>query len=69
MQYFIRSIIQRFDSVALGYVCNAKLLQFCLTLCDPADCGLLGPSAHGILQARILEQLAMHARPRGSSLE
>ena len=27
----------------------------CLTLCDPMDCSPPGSSAHGILQARILE--------------
>ena len=31
----------------------------CLTLCDPVDCGLLGFFIHGILQAKILEQVAM----------
>ena len=34
---------------------HAKLLQSCLTLCDPVDPSPLGSSAHGILQARILE--------------
>ena len=38
---------------------SAKLLQLCLTLCDPMDCSLLGSSVHGILQARILEWVAM----------
>ena len=33
--------------------------QWCLTLCDPMDCSLPGYSVHGILQARILEWLAM----------
>ena len=36
----------------------AKSLQSCLTLCDPVDCRPPGPSAHGILQARILEWVA-----------
>ena len=36
-----------------------KLLQLCLTLCDPVDCSLPGSSVRGILQARILEWLAM----------
>ena len=31
----------------------AKLLQLCLTLCDPMDCSLPGSSVHGILQARM----------------
>ena len=29
------------------------------TLCDPMDCSLLGSSVHGILQARILESVAV----------
>ena len=29
--------------------------QLCLTLCNSMDCSLPGSSAHGILQARILE--------------
>ena len=31
----------------------------CLTLCDPMDCGLPGSSVHRILQARILEWVAI----------
>ena len=38
---------------------SAKLLQLCLTLCDPMDCSPPGSSVHGILQARILEWIAM----------
>ena len=33
--------------------------QSCLTLCDPIDCSLPGFSVHGILQARILEWVAI----------
>ena len=33
--------------------------QSCLTLCDSIDCGLPGSSVHGILQARILEYVAI----------
>ena len=29
------------------------------TLCDPIDCSQLGPSLHGISQARILERVAI----------
>ena len=41
----------------------------CLTLCDPMDCRLPGSSVHGILQARILEWVAISfsresSRPR-----
>ena len=42
------------------------MLQSCLTLCDPTDCGLSGSSVHGILQARILERVAIPFS-RGSS--
>ena len=38
---------------------HAKSLQPCLTLCDPVDCGLPGSSVYGILQARILEWVAI----------
>ena len=36
-----------------------KLLQSCLTLCNPTDYSPPGSSIHGILQARILEWVAM----------
>ena len=35
--------------------CCTKLLQLCLTLCDPMDHSLPGSSIHGIFQARIPE--------------
>ena len=38
---------------------HAKLPQSCLTLCDPMDCSLPGSSVYGILQARILEWVAI----------
>ena len=37
----------------------AKLLQSCLTLCDPMYGSLPGSSVHGILWAGILEWLTM----------
>ena len=37
----------------------AKSLQLCLTLCDPIDDSLPGSSIPGILQARILEWVAI----------
>ena len=40
--------------------------QSCLTLCDPMDCSPVGSSVHGILQARILEWVAI-SFSRGSS--
>ena len=43
-----------------------KSLQSCPTLCIPMDCSQPGSSVHGILQARILEWVAMPSS-RGSS--
>ena len=37
----------------------AKSLQSCPTLCDPMDCSPQGSSVHGILQAKILEWVAI----------
>ena len=37
----------------------AKSLQSCPTLCDPIDGSPPGSSAHGILQARTLEWVAI----------
>ena len=34
--------------------------QSSLTLCDPMDYSLPGTSVHGILQARVLEWVAIH---------
>ena len=36
-------------------VCVAKLLQSCLTVCDPMGCNLSGFSVNGVLQAKLLE--------------
>ena len=44
------------------YVCVLS----CLTLCEPMHYSLPGSSVHGILQARILESVAISSR-RGSS--
>ena len=38
---------------------RAKSLQSCLTLCNLTDCSPPGSSVHGILQARMLEWVAM----------
>ena len=37
----------------------AKLLQSCLTLCNPIDDSPPGSSIHGIFQARLLEWVAI----------
>ena len=43
----------------------AKSFQSCLTLCDLMDCSPPGSFVHGILQARILEWVAMASPPPG----
>ena len=48
------------------YAAATKSLQSCLTLCDPMDCNQPGSSVHVILQARILEWVAIPFS-RGSS--
>ena len=48
------------------HVCES--LQLCPTLCDPMDQNPPGSSVHGILQARILEWVAMsHSRESSGS--
>ena len=44
----------------IGCVCmHAKSFQWCPTLCEPMDCSPPDSSVHGILQARILEWVAV----------
>ena len=38
---------------------ESEVAQSCPTLCDPVDCSLPASSLHGILQARILEWVAV----------
>ena len=46
---------------------QAKLLQLCPTLCDPKDHSPPGSSVHRVLQARILEWVAMPSSGVSSS--
>ena len=41
-------------------------VQLCSTLCNPTDCNLPGSSVYGILQAKLLEWVAIPSS-RGSS--
>ena len=54
---------RKYISVTLSYqvaaAAAAKLLQSCLTLCDPTDGSPTGSSVPGILQARTLEWVAI----------
>ena len=47
-------------------ILESEVAQSCLTLCDPVDCSPPGSSIHEILQARILEWVAI-SFSRGSS--
>ena len=51
----------------LFYICCAVLIaQSCLTLCNSKDYSPPGSSVHGILQARILERVAMPSSSQSS---
>ena len=42
-----------------GQITLVFIVQSCLTFCDPMHCSMPGSSVHGILQARILEWVAI----------
>ena len=46
-------------------VAAAKLLQYCLNLCNPIDCSPQVSPVPEILQARTLEWVMLHTRPSG----
>ena len=52
--------LSRVPKILLCVCMHAKSLQSCPALCNPMDCSPPGSSVHGILQARILEQVAIH---------
>ena len=49
----------RLSCIYNGILSGSVVAQSCLTLCDPMDCSPSGSSVHGILQARILEWVAI----------
>ena len=55
LYYWYKTVV-KFYSVAWSEV---KVAQSCPTLCDPMDCSPPGSSVHGILQARILDWVAI----------
>ena len=64
----VRSLIQ--DSTCYEEAKWSEVTQSCPTLCDPVDGSLPSSPVHGILQARILEWVAISfsrgsSRPRG----
>ena len=61
--FFFLLIVKIFSQVdfltILQLLFSSEVAQSCLTLCDPMDCSLPGSSIHGILQARVLEWVAI----------
>ena len=47
-------------------VCVCVCVHLCPTLCDPIDCSLPVSSVHGIIQARILEWVAISSSRQSS---
>ena len=66
VQFFSRNICWISVCVCVAGGAHAKLLQPCLTLCNPMDCSPPGSSVHGILLARTLEWVALPSS-KGSS--
>ena len=62
----IQQILLTWCSLSSKMSQRVKIAQSCPTLCDPLDCSPPGSSVHGILQARILEWVAI-SFSRGSS--
>ena len=63
-----RKVVTNLDSILKSRSeSESEVAQLCPTLCDPVDCSLPGSSVHGILQARVLEWVAI-SFSRGSSL-
>ena len=61
--------LRKYNATQPRVCMHAKSFQSCPTLCDPKDCSPPGSSVHGILQARILEWVALpssreSSRPR-----
>ena len=46
-------------AVQFSSVHFSSVAQLCPSLCDPMNCSMPGSSVHGILQARILEWVAI----------
>ena len=62
MGFLLQFSIEDTGSLAEPRVCvyvYELVAQLCLILCNPMDCSLLDSAIHGILQARILEWVAI----------
>ena len=59
LQYLLELTPKKDVFFIIGAAAAAKLLQLCLTLCDPIDGSPPGSAVPGILQARTLEWVAI----------
>ena len=66
LQVFAQILPSQWDPLWPSYLKWSEVTQSCPTLCDPMDCSLPCSSIRGILQARILEWVAI-SFSRGSS--
>ena len=64
--YIYMYILVLLSYLTINTACGGLVAQSCPTLCDHMNCSLSGSSIHGILQARILEWIAI-SFSRGSS--
>ena len=55
----IINLLSSLDRMWGSYCCCCSVVQPCLAFFDPIDCSPRGSSVHGILQARILEWVAI----------
>ena len=64
--YFTSATIIIVIPIGVQVFSESEVTQLCLILCDPMDCSLPGSSIHGILEARILEWVAISFSRRSS---
>ena len=60
------TLIPKENLLSCKWKVRVLVAQSCMTLCDPVDCSLSGSSVHVILQARVLEWVAIPCS-KGSS--
>ena len=66
LAFFMAQLSHPYMTTGKTIVVIVLVTQLCPTLCDPTDCSSPGSSVYGILQARILEWVAI-SFSRGSS--
>ena len=55
----IVSVLKMTSMTSVWMPVKVLVTQLCLILCNPVDCSPSGSSVHGVLQARMLEWVAM----------